>query len=136
MGNAELRLKLKSIEARRVVSQLNAKPIRDEYDAKLRPFIEYEKALDQEQELLLDAAGDDIAGHCEGCSTIILGGDRYTSCTDGPILCLECSPTWAESAEHMRSYTCGHPDDDAERLKSIAHAEAQIAAGRGDEKVC
>lgn len=136
-ANQELRAKLTDIERHIAAVQLEAKPTRDEYDAKLRPFIEQECAMEEEKELLLDAAGTSVIGSCEGCSTLILEGDRHTWANDEVMyFCVECSPTWTEALAEMRSYTHDHPDDQRELDEKIAHAEAQIAADLGNEKVC
>lgn len=131
-----LRAKLAEIDARAAAVEAEAKPHRDAFAAKDKPFRDREQAIDEERETLLEDNSASVVGHCEGCSTLILEGDRYSNCSDGPILCLECSPTWEEAAAHMRSYTCGDPDDERERTEAIANAEAMIAAGKGDEKVC
>lgn len=105
-------------------------------DADMAPFRKISQQIEEERQALVDAHETEVIGSCEGCLAVILEGDRYTPCSDGPLLCLACSPTWSEALNNMRSYVCDVPEDDAERLESIAHAEAQIAAGRGDEKVC
>lgn len=120
-----LRAKLAELDARAATVEAEAKPLRDRA-----------KAIEAEREAMLELHETYDVGRCEGCSKLIFDGERYSNCSDGPILCLDCSPTWGEAAEHMRSYTCGDPDDDRERIEGIAHAEAMIAAGKGEEKVC
>lgn len=135
-SRAALRAKLADIERREKDVAAEAKPIRDEYDAKLLPFVERESALEEERELLLQQHGTEIIDKCVGCGVLILEGDRHLTYEEGEVACLECSPTWEESAADLRSYACDHPEDEARRLDGIAHAEAMVAAGRGKEKVC
>lgn len=136
----ELRAKLKALDEASATIAAEAQPLRDEYEAKLKPFTDIEEGIQAEREELLDAHGVEVIGECEGCSTHILSIDRYTVCTDGPYLCLECSPTIAESLPHMQSVLDdGHPLDEVDRQRfvdGIAWAKAEIAAGRGDEKAC
>lgn len=131
-----LRAKLAELDARAADVEAEAKPHREEFAAKDKPFREREKAIAAEREATLELHETYEVGQCEGCSKLIFDGERYSNCSDGPILCLECSPTWTELAAFMRSYTHDHPDDEQERIEGIAHAEAMIAAGKGDEKVC
>ena len=105
-------------------------------DADMAPFREIATKIEEEREALLEANETLVIGPCEGCSTIILDGDRYMAYSDGPRVCLSCAPTWAESAADLRTYTCDDPEDEENRLAAIAHAETQIAVGLGDQKVC
>lgn len=131
-----LRAKLAELDARAAAVEAEAKPHRDAFAAKDKPFRDREQAIDEERETLLEDNSASVVGHCEGCSTLILEGDRCCRYTGGPVVCLECAPTWAEALENMRSYTLDDDDDERERTEAIANAEAMIAAGKGDEKVC
>ncbi len=131
-----LRAKLAELDARAAAVEAEAKPHREAFAAKDKPFRNREKAIAAEREATLELHETYEVGQCEGCSKLIFEGERYHVCGDGPYLCEDCSPSWADILAHLRDRQ-GDPLEDAEEIaEGIATAEAMIAAGKGDEKVC
>jgi hypothetical protein len=136
--NGELRAKLAELQAREGKNDEAAKPTREQYRAAMAPFEAEQDAIEQAREALLEEYGTEIISTCEGCRALILEGDRYAVCTDGPFLCLECAPTWNDVLRdnQERLDDEGDPDEQREIRESIAAIEGLIAHGRGDDKVC
>jgi hypothetical protein len=75
---------------------------------------------------------------CEACDKKLKEGDLGHRCADGPVLCEECSPTWAdvltqynESDGDFGSFVDKTPEEMAE---DRAAAQARVDAGDGDKK--
>lgn len=99
----------------------------------MAPYRKAADGIEAARVLLLDSHNVEIADTCEGCSKILFVGEMGHVCGDGPTLCEDCSPTWADCLTQM-SEPSTDPDDEAERQESIRAVQAQIAAGNGDKK--
>src|SRR5262245_22009828 len=64
-----------------------------------KPFDDVLDTIETLRQSILDKHDVEIAGTCEGCSKLLFIGDRGHRCGDGPLLCAECSPTWADVKE-------------------------------------
>lgn len=49
------------------------------------------------REVLLEGQGIEPVGECEGCSKLLISGDKGFRCDDGPLLCEAHSPTWGDA---------------------------------------
>lgn len=49
---------------------------------------------------MLDTADPDCQ-HCENCSVSIAEGDKSHPYRDGPVMCVDCAPTWGEAREEV-----------------------------------
>lgn len=79
---------------------------------------------------------DDDYEHCEGCGGLIVGGEPAHHYSDGPVTCIECAPTYAESEKEIAEQLLHSesPDDHDELTRSLTNVRARIAAGDGDKK--
>lgn len=68
---------------------------------------------------------------CEGCDRIINEGDIYFPCEDGPVLCADCCPTWADAeAQFNRDAELGEDEYmKKDRLDFAERMKAHLAAG-------
>lgn len=98
-------------------------------DAAMKPFRDAARALDDVKERVLDALGAEEVGQCEGCRAILLTGDKGHRCADGPILCAECAPTWADVHLQWARGECGEVDGEDAHGDFLAAYEAHLAAG-------
>lgn len=82
---------------------------------------------------------DEALYQCEGCSKDLFEGDRAHYCSDGPVLCEDCAPTWADiaheydEAEARGEFEDLFDDPDMARL-SRETVNARIADGDADKK--
>lgn len=91
------------------------------------------------QALTAPTGEDDDAEICETCDRKLKEGDLIHRCADGPILCEECAPTWADILTQYKDETDGDfgafvdrtPEEMAE---DRAAAQARVDAGDGDKK--
>ena len=93
-------------------------------------------AVENAKDTIFDAFcdGDDIAGTCEGCSTVILVGDQGQHCSDGVDLCAECAATWGDIKADWEAGRI-EEGDEGQRARFMAAFEAHIAAGgKPDDK--
>lgn len=74
---------------------------------------------------------DDDYPDCEGCSTHITAGMKYTVTLDGCHLCEECAPSYQDTVDYWREFPPNADDD--EQVEAAAGStkalEAHIAAG-------
>lgn len=85
----------------------------------MRPLDTALDAVRCAKEAMLQAHGVDFHGYCE-CGKPLLTGDKIHSCDDGPTLCEECAPTWADIQAQLEG---------APRLRFEVHLQAHIDAG-------
>ena len=77
--------------------------------------------------------GTTPVGQCEGCGNELFEGDLGHSCTDGPILCEECSPSWGDIKEQWDEGR--QEEDEGERAAFLEAYQAHInAGGSADDK--
>jgi hypothetical protein len=71
---------------------------------------------------------EQYVGNCEGCDKPMFFGDIGLICDDGPVLCAEHSPTWAQA---KKQWDAGEQlDNDQDRLEAFMKSyAAHIAAG-------
>jgi len=74
---------------------------------------------------------DDCAGSCEGCSRLLLYGDKGWRYDDGPICCSECSPTWEQGKEGFAN----SDDAEARALFDVRLATHVAGGGSLDEQM-
>lgn len=130
-----LRAKLAVLDARAAAVEAEAKPHREAFSAKDKPFRDREKAIEAEREAVLAEHGTHEIDRCEGCSKLIFEGERFHVCRDGEYVCVDCAPTWNDlRADLMDEGGEWAVSDDPSGW--INRAEAMIAADKGDEKVC
>lgn len=85
-------------------------------------------AIELAREKLEDGFEEDIAGHCEGCSKILLTGDKGTSDTEGLLLCPQCAPSWADiRAQWLEENR--EEEDEGDKARFLAAYDAHIAGG-------
>lgn len=73
---------------------------------------------------------------CEGCSKPLAPGDLGHRCSDGPVLCEDCAPTWGEVL-HQYVEAAGETTGDRtpeELAEDQEAARARVDAGDGDKK--
>lgn len=72
----------------------------------------------------LQAHGVDLHGYCE-CGKPLLTGDKVHHCDDGPTLCEDCAPTWADIKAQADA-----PDTEHEpRHRFYSHLWAHLDVG-------
>jgi len=76
---------------------------------------------------LLDNFLEDAVGRCEGCTHIILVGDKGHHCRDDVNLCAECAYTWGEVKEQWDKDE--HGGDETDHARFVTAYDAHIAAG-------
>lgn len=82
----------------------------------------------------------DIQGKCESCNRLLFEGEQGFRYTDGPILCAEHAPTWAdirsETQEVAEAADGDTVDDDAlaDRTAVLAQCAEREAAGTLNDK--
>lgn len=95
-------------------------------EANIRTAMEpLEKALGAilvARDAALQAHGVELHGQCE-CGKPLLAGDKVHHCDDGPTLCEECAPTWADIRAQMEG------DPNACREIFAAALKAHLDAG-------
>lgn len=82
---------------------------------------------------------DDDYEICETCDKKLRAGDMGHRCADGPVLCEECSPTFADIMEQYEEAKAAgtldalfpFPEDAPDHYEAC---KARIAAGDGDKK--
>lgn len=98
-------------------------------EAASKPFDDALRAIEQVRDALLERHGVEIAGECETCERLLFAGDKGHVCGDGPVLCEDCSPTYADLQKQLleRSQSGGFSEDDLqEQRDSLA---AYLSAG-------
>jgi hypothetical protein len=94
--------------------------------------------IDAEQAELEEAAGVEVVDTCE-CGRILVTGDLVHHCSDGPVLCESCSPTFnnirRQYDDMKKRGTFADAFEDGESAADADEAvDSQIAAGNGDKK--
>jgi hypothetical protein len=98
------------------------------------PLDEALRALDALHDAAVEEAGVELLDEaCESCDRLLIKGDRGHRCSDGPVLCEACSPTWADILRQYQEPDFA-PDDPAEHEKVRALVVSMCATGQGDEK--
>lgn len=101
-----------------------------------KPFDDAIIKIDEARSNILERHDAEIVGECEGCSKLLIVGDKGYRYDDGPILCEGCSPTFAEADENWDG--CTDVDgEDAERKQAFKQMFAAHLAARGgkDDKL-
>lgn len=78
------------------------------------------------REMILEDAGLEEHGSCEGCSKILFVGDKAHVCSDGPTLCEDCAPSYGDC---RRQAVERQGEGDTEAEEAIAAIDARTAAG-------
>lgn len=91
-----------------------------------KPFDAATSAIEGVKEALLERHEAEIAGRCETCDRLLFYGDRGHRCDDGPIVCEEHAPTWADIKEE---WTCAVDPDPDDLREALADVEAHVAGG-------
>jgi hypothetical protein len=68
-----------------------------------------------------DENHDDYVGNCEGCDKMLFVGDVGLRCDDGPVLCAEHAPTWAEA---KTQWDAGENFDKIDSERHVAFMES------------
>lgn len=67
---------------------------------------------------------------CDGCGKTLKQGDQYFPCDDGPYLCAECCPTFADAELHWQEDENDLDETDSERKRVFMESlAAHLAAG-------
>jgi hypothetical protein len=92
-----------------------------------KPFDDAIAAIDNAKDAVLAEHEAEVVGECEGCTKLLLVGDKGFRCEDGPILCADCSPTFGDAEEQWLD---GLNDDEPERKAAFFEGlEKHLAAG-------
>lgn len=97
----------------------------------MQPFRDALAAIDGVREALLTRHNVEIAGQCEGCERLLFVGDMGHRCEDGPMLCAECSPIYADVLKQARE-RLGEGDQDV--ADTVTALEQRLADGSIDDK--
>jgi len=105
------------------------------------PFSSAYQVLQEIHDGLIDHLPE-IAGYCETCSRMLFEGEQGFRYEDGPILCAEHAPTWADikrdaqdAAEADAAFHRDLDDDDLEARRALlAQCAEHEAAGTSGEK--
>lgn len=63
----------------------------------IKPYVKQIQDLEDLKEFMLQSAGIvGITGECEGCSCLIVPGDKVHTSAEGHVLCQTCSPTYGD----------------------------------------
>ena len=117
-------------------------------EKQIAPLKEAISVIEERRDAILEKFGIDVPydelEQCEGCSAMILPTDKVHRCSDGPVLCEDCAPTWNDmkgQLEERISDLRANPDaadEDGDSEESLAIAMqscvAHIEAGDGDKK--
>lgn len=125
----KLRERLASLDERAAAIKKAAQPFEDQ----LRPFQQAMATIEDIKEELLADAGVELVGNCETCDMILFSSDHGHHCSDGPILCAACSPTWRDLLAQYSEPGAAEAAEDAEAFEAgRALAQAEVDAGNGD----
>lgn len=82
-------------------------------------------------------ADEPLTEICEGCDKIINEGDPCFRCDDGPCLCADCSPTYADAEIAWRADPSSLFGEDKERREAFEESMAAhlAAGGSKDDKL-
>lgn len=97
-----------------------AEPQRKAYDEALKPWHDLSSQIEE----LLEGAE---VSACESCLSPIFEGDKTSSTTDG-ILCLDCSPTYADIANSPGHFQ-NADDEPMTDAEAKAFVDAHLAEG-------
>lgn len=95
-------------------------------DKAAEPFDAARHALQGIYDGLVEDAGIEIIGHCEGCERLLIEGDKGHRCDDGPILCEKCSPTYGDSRKQALER---QGEGNEEAGEQVADIDAYVASG-------
>lgn len=99
---------------------------------------EVEKRVEIARQALLDANDDIVIEPCDTCGRVLMVGDLGYAYDDGPNLCAEHAPTWADTKAHFEEFPdtwyADETQETAERLRQelrerIARREAEGTLG-------
>lgn len=111
----------------------------DEAEAKIaaarKPFDEAIAAIEMVRDGLMEEAGAvEIAGTCETCDRLIFEGEQGFTYEDGPTFCADHAPTWTNMLAMALESKPEDYDEPEDREAAIAHAQAHISDGQGDQR--
>jgi hypothetical protein len=103
----------------------------DKVYALRQPYDDLLRSLDTSRALILARYG--LEGvevlHCETCSKLLIDGDTVHRCSDGPVLCAECAPTYADLKKRADAISATDDDDgDADEIRA-AVAQHVVTGG-------
>lgn len=114
---------------------------REPLRALMKPLQESMAALDALHDAAVEEAGVELLDEiCEGCECILVVGDIGHRAADGPVMCVACSPTYAdvlaqyEEADDRARLLVDLDLTEDEFAAQIASLKAIVAAGDGGKK--